>query len=198
MDSPRVQMSPHTATNWCLETRSPCVDKSLPSRRIGHGACGSVWAIDGSPFAVKRADGSKFRSLSNDFTMHMKALQHIRSGKQTFRPARVPDCYRLISSTDSSWWQENARSFPAGIGNCTSLLSERIKPLPHAARRLLASLYYPPELLEAILSNKENEDCLVRPYLGRRRQSQAMRQSPIKFFTLRNLPLHTDQLEELN
>ena len=46
-----------------------------------------------------------------------------------------------------------------------------------------------------IKSSEPDQDCLIRPYLGRRRRLE--RQSRFKGFSLRNYPLHTDQIEEL-
>jgi hypothetical protein len=45
-------------------------------------------------------------------------------------------------------------------------------------------------------SNPDDDDCLIRPYLGRRRRS-ATNTSQLHRFSLRNVPLHVDQMEEL-
>ncbi|KAL8636114.1 MAG: hypothetical protein Q9228_006453 [Teloschistes exilis] len=50
------------------------------------------------------------------------------------------------------------------------------------------------------LSPEPNQDCLIRPYLGRRRRfgnSEQPGQSKFNGFSLRNYPLHLDQIEEL-
>ena len=48
-----------------------------------------------------------------------------------------------------------------------------------------------------IKNSVPDQDCLVRPYLGKRRQ-QSFRPSRLVGFSLRNLLLHLDQLEDLN
>jgi hypothetical protein len=50
-----------------------------------------------------------------------------------------------------------------------------------------------------ILNSPENEHCLVRIYLGRRRVVSSDKKRHIsRFFSLRNFPLHMDQMEELS
>lgn len=62
---------------------------------------------------------------------------------------------------------------------------------------MLAERYCPAEMSEDILKSRQNHHCLVRIYLGRRRLMHQT-QRRLKFFSLRNFPLHADQVEELN
>ncbi|EMR65028.1 hypothetical protein UCREL1_8006 [Eutypa lata UCREL1] len=53
----------------------------------------------------------------------------------------------------------------------------------------------PKRLIDAIKADKKNEDCLIRPYLGQRKQPRL--ETGVVFFSLRNCPLHVNQMEEL-
>ncbi|KAL8852539.1 MAG: hypothetical protein Q9221_002535 [Calogaya cf. arnoldii] len=56
-------------------------------------------------------------------------------------------------------------------------------------------LYCPPNMRSQITSSEENQDCLVRLYLGRMRRLE--RDSKFRAFSLRNYPLHLDQIQDL-
>lgn len=168
-----------------------------PLRRIGAGACGSVWAFssDGpSIIAYKREDGGTSRSLANDFAMHRRLLLSLLN-----KPTRiqVPECHGFITSSDP-WWDENAPRFPAEYLPCNMIQAQRIPPISQPVRDTLIDRYCPASLREQIRHSAENGDCLIRPYLGRRRVlANTDRKSKFKAFSLRNYPLHVDQMEEL-
>ncbi|KAI9761002.1 MAG: hypothetical protein M1840_002156 [Geoglossum simile] len=175
-------------------------------RRIGAGFCGTVWAAptqNDSP-ALKREDGGPGRSLLNDFEMHnriLKSLYQLAELKATNLPLyiQVPQCYRFIEARDQEWWDKNLSSFPQGYSPCNIILSECIQPLPQNIRELLIDQYCPAPLIPEIKASDTNQDCLIRPYLGRRRIAPGGRGRPSRFqvFSLRNFPLHVDQMEQL-
>jgi hypothetical protein len=77
-------------------------------------------------------------------------------------------------------------------------------PLPREARQLLVQQFWGADDagdISAVVDDKRNEHCLVRPYLGRRRRWQQdegqRRRSMFRSISLRNFPLHIDQLERL-
>ena len=78
---------------------------------------------------------------------------------------------------------------------CNVLISDRIPPFSRELRSKIIDMYCPESLKSSIKSSKPDEDCLIRPYLGRRRR--LVEQSRFKAFSLRNFPLHVDQIEEL-
>lgn len=181
---------------------------------IGSGACGSVWASSlGSGPASKREDGGPSRSLQNDFTVHQRVLNSMSclnkiKGMQEFdnqpdqpkRPPQIaiPKCYRLIRPSDQDWWTENLRRFPIKYKPCNTLQSQRIPPFPRSTRELLIEKYCPPEIKSEDSRSAKNRACLIRLYLGRRRIRQTPGwQSKFKGFSLRNFPLHLDQMEEI-
>ncbi len=179
----------------------------LPYRLIGSGFCGSVWAPptpEGKDsMALKREDGGPGRSLANDYYMHkrilacLNQLNHNAPLSLTQQRVQVPQCFRFIEATDSAWWGENSIRFPEGYTACNTLQSERIPPLPQIVRERLIAKYCPPALVDEIKASVSNQSCLVRPYLGRRRHG-AERPKRFEAFSLKNFPLHLDQMEQLN
>ena len=170
-----------------------------PFRRIGQGFCGTVWAAlagTGDPSAIKREDGGPGRSLHNDYEMHKRVLKSLPA---RFPRLLVPACHEYVSCHDHTWWDERLSRFPKEFQvACNVLVSERIPPFTKQVRDILIERYCPESLrpnIELIKSSEPNRDCLIRPYLGRRRRLE--KQSESKSFSLRNYPLHIDQIEEL-
>lgn len=168
-------------------------------RRIGQGFCGTVWASPTGPgdaFAIKREDGGPGRSLHNDYEMHLKVLTSL-SG--SIPKVYVPSCYEYVFAHNQDWWDKRLSNFPEEFQvPCNALVSERIPPFPKDVRETLIEEYCPSSLrpkIESIKSSEPNQDCLIRPYLGRRRRLE--KHSKYKSFSLRNYPLHVDQVEEL-
>lgn len=168
-------------------------------RKIGQGFCGTVWAAwTGTGPAYKREDGGPVRSLRNDFEMHQRVLQSFQYSSQLHPQTQIPACYGFIESTDELWWSMNQRKFPLGYTPCNVILSQRIPPFPKITRRLLITTYCPTKIAQQILNSDPDKDCLIRPYLGRRRiQRSSTSTSKFTAFSLRNFPLHLDQMELL-
>ena len=166
-------------------------------RRIGAGACGSVWASDDS-HAMKREDGGPGRSLLNDYNMHQKIMQTLLESQSAAIQPRIslPTCHQLIRSDDEEWWNKQTSRFPEDVQiSCNTLVTDRIPPFPQEARDTITNRYCPEPLRLSIRSSDPDQDCLIRPYLGRRRR--LVGQSRFQGFSLRNYPLHVDQMEEL-
>ena len=163
-------------------------------RRIGQGFCGSVWASpSGNGFAIKREDGSPGRSLYNDFIMHQQALKTLSAANAT---VYVPKCHNYITSDNRAWWDSRLARFPKNYQACNALITERIPAFSKAVRDRLIDCFCPEKLKSIIYTSEPDQDCLVRPYLGRRRCP--VRSSRFQAFSLRNYPLHVDQIEALN
>ncbi|KAL8689394.1 MAG: hypothetical protein Q9218_004931 [Villophora microphyllina] len=163
-------------------------------RRIGQGFCGTVWSVDHGPeakYAVKREDGGPGRSLHNDYIMHQKILETTSQLRVS-----VPACHQYVSREDP-WWNERLSAFPAPLLPCNGLITDRIPPSPEAVRHNIIDLYCPEALKSSIKDSEPDRDCLIRPYLGRRRRGTS-KQSRFQAFSLRNYPLHLDQIEELS
>ncbi len=106
----------------------------------------------------------------------------------------VPRCYAFIGPGDREWWRLNLLRFPDGYTPCNTLQSECIPPMPQSTRDFLIDTFCRADLVKVIKASDANRDCLIRPYLGRRRFSPDRQAIS---FSLRNLPLHIDQMELL-
>ncbi|KAK0619128.1 zinc finger protein-domain-containing protein [Immersiella caudata] len=161
---------------------------STPLSRIGYGSCGSVWA-DSSQFpdidqcttstsiVLKRADGLPDRSIGNEATIH----KHILSSLGPYH-INIPR-HTAFLQPESSTWNIILPRLPTGL---------RLH-----ARCLLVEKFWngPEDMIDAIVDDGRNQHCLIRPYLGRRRTDTASsRRSMLKSISLRNYPLHIDQI----
>ncbi|EFR01201.1 hypothetical protein MGYG_04203 [Nannizzia gypsea CBS 118893] len=174
--------------------------ESQPSfRRIGAGFCGTVWALMPSDTvlqgdAFKREDGGPGRSLKKEFKMHKIILNAMEQYQKT-PPVSIPRCHQFIDPEDA-WWTENLEKFPHGYSPCNTIRSDRIPPVGEPTRELLIEKFCPAPLISEIKASDVNRDCLIRLYLGRCRFSSRPK-SPFMAFSLRNFPLHLDQMQEL-
>ncbi|KAF2653308.1 hypothetical protein K491DRAFT_680611 [Lophiostoma macrostomum CBS 122681] len=165
-------------------------------RCIGKGSCGSVWAQNEFQ-AIKREDCHPERSVQNDFNMHRRLLEALEASRHLTKMC-VPRCHELIQNDNTRWWDEHGPNFPASYSHCKTLISERIPALNATARQHLIQAFCPTERQEFVKSNPSDQDCLVRLYLGRRRHTaRSERPSKLNIFSLRNFPLHLDQVELL-
>lgn len=177
---------------------------STPYRRIGAGFCGSVWSdpdlenIDSTSIAIKREDGAPGRSLSNDHEMHNTVLRALPTCPEQIRTCfLIPRCHEFVAEGYSGWETSNILTrFPPGYSACNILITQRIPPIPRHVRHWLIDKYCPSSLVDTIKADVNNSDCIIRPYLGRRRFGQR-ESSRIRVFSLRNYPLHIDQMADL-
>lgn len=169
-------------------------------RSIGKGFCGSVWAPEDTSTAIKREDGGPGRSVTNDYNMHLLVLQSASQHLSPSSTLTVPQCHALVQPTDV-WWQDHLHRFPAGYSACRALISERIPKVPRYISDKIVDLFCPdnPQLSQFVKNNADDDSCLIRPYLGRRRRYNQRTRSKSQFqrFSLRNVPLHIDQMEML-
>lgn len=95
-----------------------------------------------------------------------------------------------------SWISGGTRArFPSGDDEVGYLFFvQRIPALSEPIRTALIQRYFPLQYQEAAIKDRENEACLVRPYLGQRRSDREMRNPQD---TLQNFPLYLDQLEDI-
>ena len=163
-------------------------------RRIGQGFCGIVWARKSkNDFAIKREDGGPGRSLRNDYFMHRKALDSLNVSQSS---VCIACCYEYVEQNDLVWWEAQISKFPKHFQErCNALPTGRIPPFPQSVRETLIDIYCAESLRPSINSSEPDRDCLIRPYLGRRRRLE--RKSRFQAFSLCNYPLHADQIEEL-
>ncbi|KAK8097690.1 uncharacterized protein PG998_013176 [Apiospora kogelbergensis] len=174
-----------------------------PLHCIGAGACGSVWSIDydgaDEVLAFKREDGAKNRSLLNDYQVHhsiIRALPHCPTGIRT--AFQIPQCHGFARPEEIP--PLLLQRFPPDQQQpCNILTSQRIPPLGKNVRDMLCDKYCPPRFLDQIKADPRSVDCMIRPYLGRRRDpgSSGSRRSMFQSFSLRNHIVSVDQMDEL-
>ncbi|KAK7985833.1 hypothetical protein PG988_003455 [Apiospora saccharicola] len=186
---------------------NPTIISALQDKKlhcIGAGACGSVWSTnydDGNcatATAFKREDGAKGRSLLNDYQVHISILQARHRCPEHIRTSfRVPQCHGFVRLEEQQ--PVLLQSFPLEHQQpCNILISQRIPPLGKTTRDILCNKYCPPSFLDQIKSDPRSVDCMIRPYLGRRRELESSgRQSKFQSFSLRNHVVSVDQMDDL-
>ncbi|KAK8043311.1 hypothetical protein PG993_005741 [Apiospora rasikravindrae] len=171
---------------------------------IGAGACGSVWSTDYSDddaattisIAFKREDGAKGRSLFNDYHVHQSLIKALPRCPPDIRGAfQIPQCHGFLRPEEQS--PSLLQRFPVEHQHpCIILVSQRIPPLGKKTRDLLCDRYCPPHFVDQIKADPRSVDCLIRPYLGLRRDP-GKRQSKFQSFSLRNHVVSVDQMDNL-
>ncbi|KAK4210621.1 hypothetical protein QBC37DRAFT_428469 [Rhypophila decipiens] len=168
----------------------------------------------------------KFNSDNQQCSASSPAGPRLDGGGNIFTDGHVVNIPRHVAFFEPSapMWNQILPRLPSDSTTCQALVSERILPLPRDSRALLANKFWdgPAHLRENIVNDKRNEHCLVRPYLGRRRcrnlkagtqrtteeegdENKVMvderpghlRLKTRGLISLRNYPLHVDQIEEL-
>lgn len=166
-----------------------CIDRTY--RVIGRGACGTIFDQTGFGSVFKHATDPSPDELWNDCTVHVAVAEAL--GSLDLR-VQVPVCNYFVLATDSEWWDSHLEKFPTRFQIPSHVLcTERIRPLQLVVRNALTDLYCPPAKISHAKNDDANKDCLVRLYLGKRWTSEV----PSRFFTLRNMILHLDQMEFL-
>ncbi|KAJ8112296.1 hypothetical protein OPT61_g5303 [Boeremia exigua] len=134
----------------------------------GEGFCGSVWALEEN---------------HNDAHMAIK--------REDGGPGRSTPALNIAFDT----------TMPPTSGTDKALISERIPKVPRAISDKIVDLFCAGNnsLADFVKHNPDDDYCLIRPYLGRRRRHHQGGRSSSRFqrFSLRNVPLHVDQMEAL-
>lgn len=181
--------------------------------RIGQGFCGSVWGEleDGQSssdrqLAMKREDGGPGRSITNEYRIHVRLLECLKSLDTSRISAifgasgisfNIPESEAFISE-DAPEWADILPRLPPGYAPCKAIISEKIMPVSLPSRRMIIDNFIPGVDTDKILETQTNKHCLIRPYLGRRRfQAESERPRRLRAYSLRNFPLHIDQMESI-
>ncbi|KAK0727555.1 zinc finger protein-domain-containing protein [Lasiosphaeria miniovina] len=148
-----------------------------------------------SAIVLKRGDGLPDRSISNERRIHRQILSAVQmhGNNPLFFRVNIPSAIDHLPPQSDKWKTILPRLLTEFVA-CEALVSERILPMPRETRRLLVQRFWNGDI-DSVVNDKRNEHCLVRPYLGRRRQGA--RQSRLQSISLRNYPLYADQIEEL-
>lgn len=182
--------------------------------RIGQGFCGSVWREleeDGRPSSdrrsvIKREDGGPGRSITNECHIHKRLLECLKSLDTTQISTifgvsgisfNIPESEGFIDE-DAPEWADTLPRLPPGYTPCKAIISEKIMPVSLPFRRMIIDNFIPGVDTDKILDTQANKHCLIRPYLGRRRfQAESERPRRLRAYSLRNFPLHIDQMESI-
>lgn len=173
------------------EQNAPAQNRENPEyRKIGAGACGVVFAHDGTSMIIKLAKAADDTALWRDYTMHTLIAEKF---KEFGTDIKVPECYGFVQKGDQEFWDANPAIAEAAGAVCNlptnGLYTERIPPLTVNTRKILIERYCTERGKAEALSDPANRDCLARLYLGslHGRGNQMC-------FSLRNFELHLNQI----
>ena len=179
-----------TTSSFAERQEAAAEAASQTYRQIGVGTCGKIFEQTGTTKIFKQAIADN-GALWNDYKMHT----HVSESFSNFDlEIMIPKVYYFVGPRDHDWWEEHGENFPDAVSR-KILCAERILPLPKIIREAVIDTYCPSQAVTTAKKDKANRDCLIRLYLGRRRD-QSMR--PSRFFTLRNYNLTLDQMEDLD
>jgi hypothetical protein len=181
--------------------------------QIGRGAFGTIFEIPGTGCCLKKTLTSPDK-LWEEFIVGQRMRQKVNGTasdaiytSEQLQKVIMPMVPRYLWSggmgdaeSASRWFKDIGHIFPVkneGQKPGPIICLERIMPLPKLIRDSLIKLYFKPENRRKALADKANNNCLCRPYLGRRSSEIAPEKREKELQTLQNFPLYLDQLEEL-
>ncbi|KAL1633539.1 Class II abasic (AP) endonuclease [Diplodia intermedia] len=177
------------------EQQHTAVDGQATYRLIGWGACGVIYAQDGSSLVLKLAKTDD-QQLWTDYLMNTRAWEALARIPEVSEEIHIPQPSFYVPKSEQGWWKRNQDMFPTAdspVHLPTAVLcSERILPLPSEIRNKLIEKFCAPRNRSKALQSPGNKDCLVRTYLGSRQGKTGG-----LFFSLRNFKLHLNQMLEL-
>lgn len=122
-------------------------------------------------------------------------LEHVFARR---RVPRSPLARNFKGPRARDYWEEHSRQFPKPDWTAGAAFHlDRIWPVDEGARQALVKRFFQEDedIQRHVLDNPENADCLVRLYLGRNRRPASRRYNSSD--TLRNVPLHLDELTQI-
>ncbi|KAK2770575.1 hypothetical protein FQN53_005432 [Emmonsiellopsis sp. PD_33] len=168
---------------------------------IGRGTCGTVWSQPTPPSPALKTS-PHITSLQTDFTL-TNAVHNafitthaiLTSTFPTLTTPLVPKCTHFFTSSHRAWWTSIHPLFPPpdapNPDTSAAMQMHRIPPLPAQVRTGLINVYFHPESRRGASNDPENDDCLVRIYLGATGRGKKWPGS------LRNFEMYLDMAIEL-
>jgi hypothetical protein len=133
--------------------------------------------------------------LWNDYKMHLRVMRAFHKHTGDRYTLCLPKVYWFVRGDCADFWDTHLSMFPREFQFPSAIFaSDRIPPIPRACRELLIDRFCPRGLRDTAKREPANQDCLIRLYLGRRKRQPQKNSRPQVSFSLRNLPLHLDQL----
>lgn len=180
------------------ERQRAAVGTDAAFREIGTGSIGKVFEHPGTVWAYKLPVTDDVSKLWNDYIMNRRIENSFEQLGPLAGQVEVPRAVWYATDTTNDFWDANLDRFPFTDEFKRQrrhvLCIERIFPLPKPTRDSLVDIYCPEHGRESAKSHAANKDCLLRPLLGRKRQSTS---SKLNSFSLRNFKLHFDQIKEI-
>lgn len=174
------------------------------SRQIGKGQCDTIYTFptsSGKDQVVKLPNSpAKIAELRTDARVHAAVEEAFQ--QHGWLEINIPRFGEWVMPDTQPFWDEFSKSSDnyKGVVPSCGLISARIPPLPLPLRAALIHSLCPKAVVARksdILGRAENADCLVRLYLGRRGVGRKNSKVDPGSFSLRNFPLHVDEMEEL-
>ena len=183
------------------ERYQAAVGTDIAFREIGTGSIGKVFEHPRTVWAYKLPLTEDDSKLWNNYAMNRRIEYNFEQLGPLAGQIEVPRAVLAVwyaKAATANFWDANIDRFPFTNEferrRRDVLCIERIFPLPKPTRDSLVDLYCPENGREGAKSHAANKDCLLRPLLGRKRQSAG---SKLNIFSLRNFKLHLDQIEEI-
>ena len=168
-------------------------------REIGTGSIGKVFEHPGSVWVYKLPLTDDVFKLWNNYIMNRRIENSFEQLGPLAGQVEIPRAAWYAKASTAEFWDANIDRFPFTDmfprQRRDILCTERIFPLPKPTRDRLVDLFCHEKGRESAKNNTANQDCLVRPLLGRSRQSSA---SKLNIFSLRNFKLHYDQIKAID
>jgi hypothetical protein len=144
-------------------------------RAIGWGSCGKIYHELGTTHILKKAINGNIAladncRLWNELLMHKRIEEAFEATEHWLTTPRVyiPRLHGYIGKHDT-WWTCHKNWFLGDDIPENILISEHIPPMHLVARHALIDYYCPEGLKAGARLQNSNDDCLVRLYLGKRR-----------------------------
>lgn len=195
-----------TASSFAERMQKAKLVPNSPFEVIGRGSAGTVYEIPGTEFVLKK--GSVKESIWADSQLTNTACTAVMECKSALEyyfhdlsVPRVPRVQDWVKDEDLGvWWEQNGQRFvnvEKDIDDTKKghiFCVQRILPLPQRTREGLIRSYFPPSKIDEALHDPRNKSCLVRPYLGQRRDERTISRPPL---SLENYPLYLDQMLDI-
>ena len=187
-----------STTSSFAQRQQAAVGGTPAFREIGTGSIGKVFEHPGTVWAYKLPLTDDVSKLWNNYIMNRRIEESFEQLGPLAGQVEVPRSAWYAQAETDEFWDANLDRFPFTDAfprkRRDVLCIERIFPLPKPSRDRLIDLYCPEIGRQIAKKNAANRDCLVRPLLGRVRQSAGSR---LNIFSLRNFKLHFDQIKDI-
>ncbi|KAL8994583.1 MAG: hypothetical protein Q9188_007026, partial [Gyalolechia gomerana] len=170
----RALSSQSSNSTGCLSV----IDDENPQiqRFLGAGTCGTVFQWIDKRYVLKYSDDPPMLAPRaqpwNEYGWHKTTNEGLDSVQQRgLGPVsfKVPQCYTLVPKTQKNWWDDHMHRFPERYQKPGHLLiPERIFSVPRSARHAIIDRYFPVSERRSAKKSPENEDAVIRLYLGKR------------------------------